>query len=177
MPSFNPLVFAGQDISTKKSQQLFLSQLSLLLDQLLTGEQPQTIANLLNGLGLLKIGALTPATKDFGTVTTNQSQACDGATSVSIRLAVSTAITVGLTLTHLSIGVPVQIVFVNLSAGSASLQLAATDPSGTAYTALTGVLSTGGTTNLTTSQTVGAGLAIWLGGNSIPPRSLLFGQL
>ncbi len=97
----------------------------------------------------------TVVSKSLGSVATNQVVNCMGADKIYVNLAITA--TVGLTLSNLRYGAYVGI-FV-ASTGTFSFIMAATSPSGTAYTTIQAFPSTGAATNLLTGVALTSAMA------------------
>lgn len=113
------------------------------------------LAGILNPSGALTIGALKTIHTNLGSVSTNQSVACDGAAFVNVLLTYTAALT--LTLTHLSVGASVTVTAFNSTAGALVFKLAATNPAGTAYGTVQAMTSADAILDLTaTGVSIGA---------------------
>jgi len=98
--------------------------------------------------GLLNTAMFYKSTT-LGTVATNQTVDCVNAVGVVISVGINTTFAFTLNLTHLAIGVPVTLIFTNSGTATVSLQIACTQPGGTAYNSVIWKTSTG-TINMTT---------------------------
>lgn len=156
--SFNPLIWKGFDLNDKAHEQLFMGQLSDLLNSLSSG---QGLSSILNAQASLQSSALTIVSVALGTVTTNQTVDCSGATSVAISADLN-ATPLNIAMTHLALGVPIMVHVNNLAGATRTLKLSATQPSGTAYLNVAWKTSTGAVVNMTST-----GLAILAGGTMI----------
>ena len=181
MPDFNPLLFKSEKINSQHKQDVFMARLGDYLNQLQsTLSNAAFLARTLNGSGTIQESALTPVAIDKGTVTTSpQTIACDGATSISTRVALNAAINLALTLTHVPIGTPINILFQNTTVAAHTFFITATDPSGAAMNvfARNGFIVGGAAGTLTNMGVAGIAIAangsLWLGGNSVPGNIFL----
>jgi hypothetical protein len=155
MPTFNPQNWQQMNILIKNQMLLFMQQLSNWASWI---QSATGLASILNGGGFIKGSAIASSTitesnlvivnTNLGSVATNQSVACDGATSIYVQFSFTAAITV--TLTHLAAGAQVLIRANNTAVGALVLKLAATDPAGAAQSALAIFVNGGAETNMTT---------------------------
>lgn len=129
--SFAPLIWKGFSLKDQQHEQLFIGQVSDLLNFL---NSAQGLSTLLNGQGLLGASALSFAGSNLGTITTNQTVSAAQASSIMVKAAVSTAFSPTITFTNLAIGAPLSMRFQNTSGSAVTLKLAATSPSGSSYT-------------------------------------------
>jgi hypothetical protein len=174
LPS-NPQTLANYDITKSDQAKIFVKKVSDLFLAIVTASG---LSSILNGAGLLLGTALGAATVlntnlliksvDLGTVTTNQTVDCVGATSVAVRLTISTAVNINLTLTHLALGVPVMINFNNLGGAPQTFGVLATQPGGTAYTAVFWKTSTALTNMTSIGLSVASGGSIISSGAAVP---------
>ena len=144
--SYNPLLWKSFDLSDKPHQQLFLGQLTDLLQFL---NSAQGLSTLLNGQGLLGSSSSTYQQINYGTITTNESTSVANAASVYVYGGVTTAFSPTINLTNLNPGTTVQMRFGNASSGTVTLKVTASNPTGTAYSVF--ALGTGIFTQLDTS--------------------------
>lgn len=167
LPS-NPQTLANYDITKGDQAKIFVKKVSDLFLSIAQTLTPAGLAAILNGSGLLQTGALQVKSVYLGTITTNQTIECVGASSVSIYGGVSTAFSPTLTLAHLSLGVPVTIAFGNTSGGNITLKVAVTQPGGTAYTDVLWKLSTGQVDMTATGVVVSTGTNVIAAGAAVP---------
>jgi len=134
LPS-NPQSLSSYDITKPEQAKIFVKRVSDLLLAINTGLLSASgLASILNGKRVTYNQFLASKSVELGSVSTNQSVDCAGATSVAVHL--SSAVAVGLTLAHLALGVPVMIWYGNTAGGALNFSIAATQPGGTAYTAV-----------------------------------------
>jgi hypothetical protein len=144
----NPLSFGNYDLSDATQQKLFLQQLSVSLNQLY---QPAFIASLINGSGLLNGTALSTASTDFGTITTDKTFDCQSSMFVNVALTSAVTQTRTLTLNNLISGAVVKL-DVTDSANTLTLKMAANTPAPvTAYSIFAWLSTTGAISNMVTT--------------------------
>jgi hypothetical protein len=160
--SFAPLIWKGFSLKDREHEQLFIGQVSDLLNFL---NSAQGLATLLNGQSLLGASALSLVGTDLGVITTNQTIAAAQAASVMAKASVSTVFSPTITFTNLAVGAPVSMRFSNNSGSPVTLKFAATSPTGSAYIIF--AFSTTAVTNMvTTGLSVGAGTSAMFSGAS-----------
>jgi hypothetical protein len=160
--SYSPLLWKSFDISDKPHQQLFMGQLTDLLNFL---NSAQGLATLLNGNSLLGASALELGPHNLGNVTTNQTINAGQAASITGFVGVGTAFSPLVTFTNLLAGTPFSFRFSNSSGSTVTLKLAATNPAGTSYTIV--AFLTGGATDMTaTGLSVASGHSAMFSGGS-----------
>jgi hypothetical protein len=148
LPS-NPQTLASYDITKGEQAKIFVKKVSDLFLSLATQAGLQSILSLtatylsgiLNGSGLITDTALTRVTTNLGSVSTNQTVPCTGATCVFVSLTITAALT--LNLTFLDTSVPVYIRCANVSGGPLVFKIAGTNAAGSAFTSVLAVFSSG----------------------------------
>jgi hypothetical protein len=128
--SFAPLNWKGIDLSKPGDSQLFLQQLSDLLNALNTA---RGLANILNGSSVL--GATS---QNFASLTANLTGGVttvdlSNMASANIVAANTTVVACTLNLTNVSVGTRIQIRYANSSVGTITFKITASDPSGAPY--------------------------------------------
>lgn len=108
---------------------------------------------------------------DLGSPTVSQTVDCVGAISVAIRLVNSTAANLTLALSHLALGVPVTISYANTSGSNRIFIVQATQPNGTAYTAVFWKTSAALVQMTSTGITVATGTNLFACGSATPTGS------
>jgi hypothetical protein len=185
--SYNPLTWQGLDLSKTDQARLFLTQLSATLAQLFGAlNSAGYVAAILNGSASLSGNALsaaagitaaqlTPITLYNSAATGTVNLACDNATTVTVHLGMTGAVT--LNLTHLPTGTPVFVVATNGTGGALNLTVAATQPGGAAYVVQT--KKSGATTLATLSALSLATITdnLFIGHSSITRGTLAFEQV
>ena len=159
--SYNPLLWKSFDLSDKPHQQLFLGQLTDLLQFL---NSAQGLSTLLNGNALLGASSLTTVGVNLGNVTANQTVNCAQAASISGFVGVNTNFSPTVTFTNLTSGTPFSFRFTNGFTGTVVIKFAATNPSGTAYTVT--AFSTSGIIAMATGVSVPTGQSVMFSGAS-----------
>lgn len=148
--SFAPLIWKGFSLKDPQHEQLFIGQVSDLLNFL---NSAQGLSTLLNGQGLLGASALSFAGSNLGVITTSQTVPAAQASSVMVKASVSTVFSPTITFTNLAIGAPVSMRFSNTSGSPVTLKFAATSPAGSSYSIT--AFSTSAATDM-----VGTGLSV-----------------
>ena len=176
LPS-NPQTLASYDITQPSQAKIFVKKVSDLFQALSTATG---LAGILNGAGALLGTAFAPSTVltsnlfiksvDLGTITSNQTVDCVGATSVAVACAVSTTFNPAITLAHLALGVPVTFKFNSTAGVNVTLTILATQPGGTAYTNVAWKTSTA-FTNMSAGLVVATGTTLVASGSAIPTGS------
>ena len=133
---------------------------------------PAGIAALLNGAGLLQPTSLKTVNSSLGTIGTNTTVNCAGATNVAVTFNMSAAFT--LNLTNLANSVPVFVRAANSTGGAFILKITGTNAAAAAFTNVFGSVSpTSAETNMQVGgASVGAGIAIYFNGTAIAGTSL-----
>lgn len=158
--SFSPLLWKSFDISEKQHQQLFLGQLTDLLNFL---NSAQGMATLLNGNSLLGATALSVSAKNLGNVTTNQTVDSSQAASIAGFIGVNTNFSPTVTFINLTAGTPFSFRFSNTFSGAVTFKIAATNVAGSSYTVM--AFTSSAATNMTsTGLSVAAGQSAMFSG-------------
>ncbi len=167
---FNPQQIQTYDLTQKDQARVFVQQLSIMMNQLMT---PNGLAAILQTSGSLPAGALSSVATSLGSVSTNQTVSCSGAVGVTVNLSITAAIT--LNLTFLSVSVPVLIRCQNTSGGALVLKLGGTNAANTTFTSVLAVFaSAGAETNMTTAGfSIAAGATQYFYGQALTTNLFL----
>ncbi|SRR6266566_403481 len=167
---FNPQQLQTYDLTQKDQAHVFVQQLAIMMNQLMT---PNGLAGILQTAGMIPDSALVTVATSLGSVSTNQTVNCSGATGVTINLSITAAIT--LNLTFLPASVPVLIRCQNAGGGAFVLKIAGTNAANTAFTSVLAVFaSAGAETNMTTTGfNIAAGASQYFHGQSLTTNLFL----
>lgn len=178
--TYLPLAWKNLDFTSPNDVQIFQKQISDWANQVqnIVGSA-SGLAGVLNGSNALQPSSLFIISKDFGVVSSNQTQDCSGASMVSLSLQINTAVAITLTLNNLTPGVPVGIRFNNNQGTAEFFKIVANTPASVAYTVV-GIRSTDAAViNLTTTGANVTGNSqfafSWAGSVASPVLTFLFG--
>ena len=151
--SYSPLLWTSFNLTDKAHQQLFLGQITDLLNFI---SNPSGLSTLLNGSESLGANALSMGGGNSGTIVGNITVNCAQSASIAGFAQVTTAVSPLITFTNMAAGTPFSYRFNNGSGSTVTIKFAATNASGSAYT-VSAIPSGSAGVNMATGISITAG--------------------